>query len=69
MRAREAEAYLEGKAIDETVLARAGEIAADQANPRTTIRGSAWYRSEMIRVLVRRTALVCRQRAAKCTVS
>lgn len=65
MRAREAEAYLEGKAITEDVLAEAGEIAASHARPRTTIRGSEWYRRDMIRVLVKRTALTCRQRAVE----
>jgi len=65
MRAREAESYLEGKTINEDVLNEAGEIAASQARPRTTIRGSEWYRREMIRVLVKRTALVCRQRAVE----
>lgn len=64
MRAREAEAYLEGKSIDEAVLDRAGELASSHATPRTTIRGSEWYRREMIRVLVKRTALICQQRAA-----
>jgi CO/xanthine dehydrogenase FAD-binding subunit len=65
MRAREAEAYLEGKTVNEEVLGQAGEIAASHARPRTTIRGSEWYRRDMIRVLVKRTALICRQRAVE----
>jgi CO/xanthine dehydrogenase FAD-binding subunit len=63
MRAKQAEAFLEGKSINEKVLAEAGEIAATEASPRTTIRGSEWYRRDMIRVLVKRTGLVCHQRA------
>ncbi len=63
MRARKAEAFLEGKRINETVLAEAGEMAASEASPRTTIRGSEWYRRDMIRVLVKRTGMVCLQRA------
>jgi CO/xanthine dehydrogenase FAD-binding subunit len=63
MRAKQAEAFLEGQSINEKVLAEAGEIAASEASPRTTIRGSEWYRRDMIRVLVKRTGLVCQQRA------
>jgi CO/xanthine dehydrogenase FAD-binding subunit len=63
MRAKKAEAFLEGKAINEQVLAEAGEIAAAEASPRTTIRGTEWYRRDMIRVLVKRTGLICQQRA------
>jgi carbon-monoxide dehydrogenase medium subunit len=63
MRAKKAEAFVVGKVIDEAVLAEAGEIAATEASPRTTIRGSEWYRRDMIRVLVKRTGMVCRQRA------
>jgi aerobic carbon-monoxide dehydrogenase medium subunit len=63
MRAKKAEAFLEGKSISEQILAEAGEIAASEASPRTTIRGSEWYRRDMIRVLVKRTGLVCQQRA------
>jgi carbon-monoxide dehydrogenase medium subunit len=63
MRAIKAEAFLQGKAIDESVITEAGRIASEEANPRTTIRGSQWYRAEMIRVLVKRTGLICQQRA------
>jgi len=63
MRASKAEAYLEGKAITQETLTKAGEIAAQEASPRTTIRGSEWYRRDMIKVLVRRTGLWCVQRA------
>lgn len=64
MRARKAEAFLEGKAIDDTVLSQAGSIASEEASPRTTIRGSSWYRKEIIQVLVRRTGRICIERAA-----
>jgi carbon-monoxide dehydrogenase medium subunit len=63
IRARNAEAFLEGKAIDRAVLDEAGKTAAGEASPRTTIRGSQWYREEMIRVLVRRTGMICIERA------
>lgn len=62
-RAKKAEAFLEGQAVDGPVLDEAGKIAASEASPRTTIRGSEWYRRDMIRVLVKRTGLICQQRA------
>jgi len=63
MRATKAEAFLERKPIDEAVLAEAGRIAAEEASPRTTIRGSEWYRRDMIAVLVKRTGMTCVERA------
>jgi aerobic carbon-monoxide dehydrogenase medium subunit len=62
-RALKAEAFLEGKTVDEKVLDEAGRIASEEASPRTTIRGSEWYRRHMIRVLVKRVGLTCRARA------
>jgi CO/xanthine dehydrogenase FAD-binding subunit len=38
-------------------LQEIGEIAASEASPRDSVRGEAWYRSEMIRVLVKRAIL------------
>ncbi|MEW6348270.1 MAG: FAD binding domain-containing protein [Thermodesulfobacteriota bacterium] len=63
MRAKQAEAFLEGKSIDESVLTEAGKIAVQEAKPRTTIRASEWYRRELIPVLVKRTGLICIKRA------
>ena len=53
--AREAEAYLEGKLLDETNIARAAELATEAANPIDDVRSSALYRQEMVRVAVRRS--------------
>ncbi len=63
MRAFKAEEYLVGKAVTVETLNKTGEIAAQEASPRTTIRGSEWYRRDMIKVLVKRTGLWCTQRA------
>jgi CO/xanthine dehydrogenase FAD-binding subunit len=63
MRALKAEAFLEGKKICEDVLAEAGKTASQEASPRTTIRGSEWYRREMIEVLVGRVGMICKERA------
>ncbi len=65
MRAEKAEAFLEGKIIDDASLGKAGKIAAEEASPRTTIRGSEWYRRDMIGVLVKRTGLICLERAQR----
>jgi CO/xanthine dehydrogenase FAD-binding subunit len=54
-RAREAEAFLAGKAADEETFARAAEIVAGEAKPRTNpLRASKEYRAEVLKVLVRR---------------
>ncbi len=57
MRAKKAEAALVGKAISETLFEEIGEIAASEAQPRDSIRGEAWYRRDMIKVLVKRAML------------
>ncbi len=53
MRAKEAEALLKGKMIDDEFIERAAQIAADESRPRDSIRGSADYRREMVRFLTR----------------
>src|SRR5574341_1164922 len=50
VRASEAEAYLVGKTLTQDVVARAGELARGAAHPIDDVRGSAEYRSEMVRV-------------------
>ncbi|HPP07107.1 MAG TPA: hypothetical protein PLW88_07020, partial [Syntrophorhabdaceae bacterium] len=42
------------KIISPELFEEIGEIAANEAQPRDSIRGEAWYRKEMIRVLVKR---------------
>jgi carbon-monoxide dehydrogenase medium subunit len=60
LRARKAESALEGQALNEKAFRLAGEVAAEEASPIDDIRGSAGYRQEMIKVLVKRAL----QRAA-----
>ena len=55
-RARRAEQFLEGKTIGPEVLAEAADIAASEITPLSDFRGSADYRLEMVRVVLRRTA-------------
>lgn len=55
VRAREAEAFLNGKLLDQATVTQAGELAAKAAKPISDVRGSAAYRVEMVKVLTRRT--------------
>ncbi|VEN73613.1 Aerobic-type carbon monoxide dehydrogenase, middle subunit CoxM/CutM-like protein [Candidatus Desulfarcum epimagneticum] len=64
MRAKKAEAFLTGKAVDEAALGKAGEIAAAESKVRDSARGRAWHRREIIRVNVRRMGLKCLERIA-----
>ena len=55
-RAPEAENLLRGQPIDDQILTEAGERAAAACDPEDDVRGSAAYKRELVRVLVRRTA-------------
>jgi aerobic carbon-monoxide dehydrogenase medium subunit len=63
MRAKNAEAILKGREITDEVLKKAGKTAAEECKARDSIRGEAWYRREMVEVLVPRMARVAMQRA------
>jgi CO/xanthine dehydrogenase FAD-binding subunit len=54
MRARRAEAYLEGKPIGLEAMAEAGRIAATEAKPISDFRAGADYRRDLIETLTRR---------------
>jgi CO/xanthine dehydrogenase FAD-binding subunit len=62
MRAYKAEEFLKGKRLGDEVLAEAGRIACSEASPRDSLRGKAWYRTEMIQVYVPRMAALAAQR-------
>jgi carbon-monoxide dehydrogenase medium subunit len=57
IRAVKAEALLRGKKLSDELLEEAAETAAKEAQPRDSIRGEAWYRKDMIRVLVKRMTM------------
>lgn len=65
IRAFQAENLLRGKKISYELIAEVSEMAAKEAQPRDTLRGEAWYRREMIRVLIRRMAMRCIERVLK----
>lgn len=62
-RALQAEKHLEGKPVDEGHLTEAGQIAGGESKVRDSIRGVAWYRREMVGVLVKRMGLKALERA------
>jgi carbon-monoxide dehydrogenase medium subunit len=57
MRALKAEALLRGKKLSDELLEEVANTASQEAQPRDTLRGEAWYRKDMVRVLVKRMAM------------
>jgi carbon-monoxide dehydrogenase medium subunit len=60
MRAKQAEEILRGKELTEERIREAARLAAGEAKPIDDVRGSAWYRREMVEVLTRRQLLAMR---------
>jgi len=54
MRAAEAEKSLVGRELDDRLLDETAEIASSEARPIDDVRGSASYRRQLVRVLVKR---------------
>jgi carbon-monoxide dehydrogenase medium subunit len=63
MRARNGEAILKGNQLTDEVLKKAGKAAAEECKARDSTRGEAWYRREMVEVLVPRLARIAMERA------
>lgn len=59
VRARAAEAVLEGKEVTADLIEEASERAVDACSPITDVRGSAGYRKELVKVLTRRALRQC----------
>ena len=59
MRAREAEAFLEGKECTEEFMHQAGELAAQASRPISDLRGTAEYRRKLVKLLTRDTLAGC----------
>ena len=55
-RALDAEQQLVGRSLSDELLTEAGELAARACDPEDDVRGSAAYKRELVRVLVRRAA-------------
>lgn len=56
MRAQNAETALVGQRVTEEVLERAGQAAARECDPSSDLRGSAEFKRDLTRVLVKRAA-------------
>ena len=56
LRAREAEKRLIGEIVNDGLLIEASQVASEETDPPTDVHGSAEYRREMVKVLVRRAA-------------
>jgi carbon-monoxide dehydrogenase medium subunit len=63
LRAKKAEKVLIGKAINDALLAEAGEVASAEADPPADVHGSVEYRQEMIKVFVKRVAQIALEKA------
>jgi carbon-monoxide dehydrogenase medium subunit len=57
IRTKKAESLLRGKRVSDELLEQVAITAAEEAQPRDTLRGEAWYRRDMIKVLVKRMAM------------
>jgi len=64
IRAPQAEAYLEGRALTSGAMAESGRIAATEARPISDFRASADYRRDLIAVLVKRVLASAYARSA-----
>jgi aerobic carbon-monoxide dehydrogenase medium subunit len=62
VRARKAEDLLRGKPIDDVTLKEMGEVAATECDPTDDNRGSAEYKLDLVKVLVRRAVMEAYQR-------
>ena len=62
LRCFQAEKFLVGKSVDENSLEEAGKLAGEESKVRDSIRGLAWYRREMVGVLVKRMGLKALER-------
>jgi carbon-monoxide dehydrogenase medium subunit len=63
IKAKQAEAFLTGKKLDETNIEQAAQLAASESQPMDDIRGSAEYKRDLIRVLTARALATALNRA------
>ena len=64
VRAKKAEEILRGKPVTDDILREMGEVAATECDPTDDNRGSAEYKLDLVKVLVRRAAQEALQRAS-----
>jgi carbon-monoxide dehydrogenase medium subunit len=65
VKAIKAEEFLRGKKLDEANIAQAAQLAADEAQPSSDLRGPAEYKRGLVKELTRRALAHAYERAGK----
>lgn len=65
IKARKAEDFLKGKKPDAAAIAQAGQLAADEAQPSSDLRGPAEYKKGLVKELTKRALTRALERAGK----
>lgn len=65
IRAKKAEDLLRGRKLSDELLEKVAFTASEEAQPRDSIRGEAWYRRDMIKVLVKRMVMRALERVLR----
>jgi len=65
IRALKAENLIRGKKISDELLEEVANTASVEAQPRDSIRSEAWYRKDLVRVLVKRMAMKSIERVVR----
>jgi carbon-monoxide dehydrogenase medium subunit len=63
IQARKAEAFCQGKRLDDAVVREAGRLASGEAEPSEDLRGSVEYKRDLVRVLTARALRRAAERA------
>ena len=63
IKAKQAEAFLTGKQLDDATIQKAAELAASESQPMDDVRGSAEYKRDLVRVLTARALTAALSRA------
>ena len=65
VKASKAEEFLQGKKLDEANITQAAQLAADDAQPSSDLRGPAEYKKGLVKELTRRALVRAYERAGK----
>jgi carbon-monoxide dehydrogenase medium subunit len=65
VRAKKAEAFLRGKKLDDANIRKAAQLAADEAQPSSDLRGPAEYKKGLVKELATRALARAAERASK----
>jgi len=65
IKAKRAEDFLRGKKLDEANIRQAGQLAADEAQPSSDLRGPAEYKTGLVKELAKRALSRAAERAGK----